>query len=302
MSSPTELTALLLRHAPADGMHATGVAGLQIMRSGSPTTSIPTVYTPMLCLVAQGRKQAMLGPHAYSYHPQMYLVASVDLPIVGSVIEASAAQPYLCFCLDLDTAVLSDLAISHPELVEPQRDIAAAGLLLNHSTPQLYDAAVRLARLLDQPHEITALAPLIIRELLYRLMADPANAVVRQMAIADSRLNQISKAIVWLRQHYAQRFSIEQIADLSAMSRSSFHAHFKAVTTMTPLEYRSHLRVHEARRLMLAEALNAADAGFRVGYKSASQFSRDYARILGVPPARDAERLRASGQDATAAA
>ncbi len=302
MSALTEITDILLRHAPGDGMHATRIAGLQIMRSASPTVSVPTVYTPMLCLVAQGRKQAMLGAAAYLYHPQMYLVASVDLPIVGSVIEASAAQPYLCFCLDLDTAVLSDLAVSHPELVEPQHDAAQAGLLLNHSTPPLQDAAVRLARLLDQPQEIAALAPLVLSEVLYRLMADPANAVVRQMAIADSRLNQISKAIVWLREHYAQRFRIEQIADLSAMSRSTFHAHFKAVTSMTPLEYRSHLRVHEARRLMLAEALNAADAGFRVGYESASQFSRDYARILGAPPARDAQRLRAGAQAATQAA
>ncbi|WP_372393408.1 AraC family transcriptional regulator N-terminal domain-containing protein [Xanthomonas sp. NCPPB 3582] len=299
MSSLTELSTLLLRHAPADGMHATPIAGLQIMRSSTRTVSIPTIYTPMLCLVAQGRKRAMLGAQAFHYHPEMYLVASVDLPIVGSVIEASAEQPYLCFCLDLDTAILSELAIHHPELAEPQREAAPAGLLLNRSTPQLQDTAVRLARLLDQPHEIAALAPLVTRELLYRLMADPANAVVRQMAVADSRLNQISKAIVWLREHYAQRFSIEQIADLSAMSRSTFHAHFKAVTSMTPLEYRSHLRVHEARRLMVAEALTAADAGFRVGYESASQFSRDYARILGEPPARDAQRLRASTPTAT---
>lgn len=302
MSSLTELSTILLRHAPGDGMHPTQIARLRIMRSAAPTVAMPTVYTPMLCLVAQGRKQAMLGAQAYVYHPQMYLVASVDLPIVGSVIQASSAQPYLCFCLDLDTAVLSELAINHPELVDTQRDAASAGLLLNRSTPQLQDAALRLARLLDRPHEIAALAPLIVRELLYRLMADPANAAVRQMAIADSRLNQISRAIVWLREHYAQRFSIEQIADLSAMSRSTFHAHFKAVTTMTPLEYRSQLRVHEARRLMVAEALTAADAGFRVGYESASQFSRDYARILGISPARDAQRLRANAQDATEAA
>ncbi|MDO7932004.1 AraC family transcriptional regulator [Xanthomonas euvesicatoria pv. eucalypti] len=302
MSSLTELSTILLRHAPGDGMHPTQIARLQIMRSAAPTVAMPTVYTPMLCLVAQGRKQAMLGAQAYVYHPQMHLVASVDLPIVGSVIQASSAQPYLCFCLDLDTAVLSELAINHPELVDTQRDAASAGLLLNRSTPQLQDAALRLARLLDRPHEIAALAPLIVRELLYRLMADPANAAVRQMAIADSRLNQISRAIVWLREHYAQRFSIEQIADLSAMSRSTFHAHFKAVTTMTPLEYRSQLRVHEARRLMVAEALTAADAGFRVGYESASQFSRDYARILGISPARDAQRLRANAQDATEAA
>ncbi|WP_258522694.1 AraC family transcriptional regulator, partial [Xanthomonas oryzae] len=140
MSSLTELSTILLRHAPGDGMHPTQIVGLQIMRSGSPTVAMPSVYTPMLCLVAQGRTQAMLGAQAYVYHPQMYLVASVDLSIVGSVIEASNAQPYLCFCLDLDTAVLSELAINHPELVDTQRDAASAGLLLNHSTPQLQDA------------------------------------------------------------------------------------------------------------------------------------------------------------------
>ncbi|MBB4130041.1 hypothetical protein GGR62_000789 [Xanthomonas campestris] len=130
-SATADLTDILLRHAPADGIHATPIAGLHVMRSAVATDSIPTVYTPMLCLVAQGRKRAMLGAQAYHYHPQMYLVASVDLPIVGSVIEASATHPYLCFCLDLDTAVLSELAIHHAELAEPQRDTASAGLLLN---------------------------------------------------------------------------------------------------------------------------------------------------------------------------
>ncbi|MEA9605237.1 AraC family transcriptional regulator [Xanthomonas campestris pv. plantaginis] len=297
-SSIAHLIDVLQRHAPTDGTFSTAVPGLRLMRCSAPTYSIPTVYTPTLCLVAQGHKQAMLGTTAYHYHPAMYLVASVDLPIIGSVIEASPAQPYLCFCLDLDVAVLSDLAIRYPALAEQAGDAPASGLLLNRSTPELHDTALRLARLLDQPRDIDALAPLVLRELLYRLMAEPGNAIVRQMAIADSRLNQISRAIAWLRAHYAERFSIEQIADLSAMSRSTFHTHFKAVTSMTPLEFRSHLRVQEARRLMVAEALSAADAGFRVGYESASQFSRDYARILGTPPARDAQQLRASRQDA----
>ncbi|KAB7770133.1 AraC family transcriptional regulator [Xanthomonas maliensis] len=293
-SSNADLADVVLRHAPTEGSYDTAVPGLRLIHWSTPSSAIPTVYTPTLCLVAQGRKRAMVGATVYHYHPDMYLVASVDLPVIGSVIEASPAHPYLCVSLDLDVAILSDLAIRHPDLSMAAGDPPSAGLSLNRSTPELRDTALRLTRLLDQPRDIEALAPLITRELLYRLMAAPGNAMVRQMAVADSRLNQISRAIVWLREHYAQRFSIEQIADLSAMSRSTFHAHFKAVTSMTPLEYRSHLRVQEARRLMVAESLTAADAGFRVGYESASQFSRDYARLLGVPPARDAQRLRAA--------
>ncbi|MNI57489.1 HTH-type transcriptional activator RhaS [compost metagenome] len=156
----------------------------------------------------------------------------------------------------------------------------------------MLDAAVRLARLLDTPADIEELAPLIIREMLYRLLTSNANGIVRQMARGDSRLNQIARAIAWIRHHYHDTCRIEEMADVAGMSRSTFHAHFKAVTAMTPLEFRSQLRLQEARRLMVAQSIDAAGAGYRVGYESPSQFSRDYVRMFGLPPGKDADRLR----------
>jgi len=252
---------------------------------------MPVVYEPTLCLVAQGRKQAMLGTTAYVYDAANYLIASVDLPVMGSVIEASASTPYLCLVLDLDMVELSDLALRHP-LPEEKRSALPSGIALNETTPELLDASVRLASLLDRPDDIEALAPLVIREILYRLLTGTGNSILRQMAQADSRLNQIAKAIAWLRSHYKETCRIDDIADIAGMSRSAFHAHFKAVTSMSPLEFRSQLRLQEARRLMVSEAIDAASAGYRVGYESPSQFSRDYARMFGMPPAKDAGRLR----------
>lgn len=252
---------------------------------------MPAVYEPTLCLVAQGCKRVMLGATTYVYHPARYLVASVDLPVTGSIIEASQSVPYLCLMLDLDTSVLSDLALRHPAPhVHP--GAPPAGLSLNDTTPHLLDAAVRLAALLDRPGDIDALAPLVVREIHYRLLTDPGSSIARQMATADSRLNQIAKAIAWLREHYRETCRIDAIAAIAGMSRSTFHAHFKAVTSMSPLDFRSQLRLQEARRLMVAEAMDAAGAGYRVGYESPSQFSRDYVRLFGMPPAKDALRLR----------
>lgn len=291
MDSLTKLADLLGRHARGDGMHGTPIPGVRLIRSGTPTTPMPVVYEPTLCLVAQGRKRVMLGTAAYVYNPARYLLASVDLPVTGSVIEASETVPYLSLMLDLDMTELSDLALRHPA-ADANDDAPSAGLVLNDTTPELLDAAVRLAALLDRPSDIEALAPLVVREILYRLLTDSGNGIVRQMATADSRLNQIARAIAWLREHYSETCRIDEIADIAGMSRSTFHAHFKAVTSMSPLEFRSQLRLQEARRLMVAEAMDAAGAGYRVGYESPSQFSRDYARMFGMPPAKDAGRLR----------
>lgn len=263
------------------------------MRSATTTTPMPVVYQPTLCLVAQGRKQAVLGQTAYVYDANKYLIASVDLPVMGSVIEASAERPYLCLRLDLDMTVLSDLALHHPAPgAAGESDAPGAGMVLNETTPALLDAALRLAALLDTPADIDALAPLFTREILYRLLTGPGNRVVRQMAKANSRLSQIARAIVWIRTHYEQECRIDDIADVAGMSRSAFHAHFKSVTSMSPLAFRTQLRMQEARRLMVAEGIDAASAGFRVGYESPSQFSRDYSRLFGASPGRDASRLR----------
>jgi len=298
MDSLVKLVDIVGRHAQVDGIHPTPIAGLGLIRSGTPTMPMPVVYEPTLCLVAQGRKQAMLGTSAYVYDPAHYLIASVNLPVMGSVIEASEAAPYLCLVLDLDMTELSDLALRHP-LPQDNHEALPAGIALKEMTPELLDASVRLASLLDRPADIEALAPLVIREILYRLLTSPGNSMLRQMTQADSRLNQIAKAIAWLRAHYTESCRVDDIADIAGMSRSAFHAHFKAVTSMSPLAFRSQLRLQEARRLMVAEAIDAAGAGYRVGYESPSQFSRDYARMFGMPPAKDAGRLRSTAEVST---
>ncbi len=291
MNSLEKLIDVIGRHAKGDGMHATPIAGVTLVRSSTPTVPMPVVYEPTLCLIVQGRKRVAAGTVSYVYDASTYLVASVDIPVMGSVIEASETSPYLCLVLDLDMAVLSELALRHPAADE-HNDRPGAGIELTATTPALLDAAVRLASLLDTPHDIEALAPLTIREMLYRLLTGSANGIVRQMARADSRLRQVAKAIAWIRAHYAQSWSIDHLAEFAGMSRSTFHTHFKAVTSMSPLEFRSQLRLQEARRLMVADAVDAAGAGYQVGYESPSQFSRDYVRLFGLPPARDASRLR----------
>jgi AraC-like DNA-binding protein len=294
MDTLARFVAAIARHAPVDGIHDTFLPGVRLIRSSSPTMPMPVLYERTLCLVAQGRKRAVLGTTAFVYDPAYYLVASVELPVTGAVIEASPDRPYLCLSLDLDMVVLGDLALRHPSVGDDDLRDADTAMALNRTTPQLLDAALRLTELLDTPADIDALAPLVTREILYRLLTGAGNRIVRRMARGDSRQNQIARAIVWLRAHYARDCRIDEMADVARMSRSTFHAHFKAVTSMSPLEFRTQLRMQEARRLMVAEGMDAASAGYRVGYESPSQFSRDYARLFGVPPGRDAGRLRAT--------
>ncbi|MBJ7221967.1 MULTISPECIES: AraC family transcriptional regulator [unclassified Brenneria] len=292
MNTLDTLIDLISRHAPADGTYVSAIPGVSLLRASSPTMPMPVIYAPTLCLVAQGTKQAALGATTYRYDPAHFLVASVELPVMGSVIKASASHPYLCLRLDLDSAELSDLAIRYPAAPSGDESAIPAGLTLNKTTPQLLDAAIRLVGLLDTPHDIEALAPLTLREILYRLLTGNGSGVIRHMARGDSRLNQIARAIVWIRAHFRGPCRIEHAAEVAGMSRSTFHLHFKAVTTMSPLEFRTQLRMQEARRLMVSDAADAASAGFLVGYESPSQFSRDYARIFGMPPARHASQTR----------
>ncbi|QET31305.1 AraC family transcriptional regulator [Burkholderia multivorans] len=282
---------LISRHAPVDGIHESPIRGVKLLRASSPTMPMPVIYAPTLCLVAQGTKQAALGTTTYRYDPAHFLVASVELPVMASVIAASASRPYLCLQLDLDPSELSDIAIRYPASTK-DAVISPTGLILNRVTPQLLDAAIRLLALLDSPYDIDALAPLTIREMLYRLLTGPGSSVIRHMTQANGRLNQIARAIVWIREHFRGPCRIENAADVAGMSRSTFHVHFKAVTTMSPIEFRTHLRMQEAQRLMVSNALNAATASFQVGYGSPSQFSRDYARIFGMSPAQHAIQLR----------
>ncbi len=292
MTPSPEFAACLHQFAGADGTHPSLLDGVSVIRASAPTVPMPVLYSPTLCLAAQGRKRVQLGAAAYTYDAATYLVASVDLPVTGAVIEASPALPYLCLSIALDPVILSELALRHAAPA-PERDERATGLALNPVTPELLDAALRLARLLGRPADMGELGPLLLREIAYLLLTRPGSGLIRQMALVDSRLNQIARAIVWLRAHFAQAWQVDDLAAIAGMSRSNFHAHFKAVTSMSPLEFRSRLRLMEGRRIMVAEAADAASAGFRVGYGSPSQFSRDYARAFGISPAKDALRLRA---------
>lgn len=296
MTPDRHIVDIITRHAPRDGTFECRLPGVKLIRCSHPTLPMPVIYEPTLCLVAQGRKQAVLGQSAFIYDKSRYLIASVDLPVMGSVIEASAEEPYLCMQLDLDTVELAELAIRYPSK-SPGKSRPPAGLLLNETNAGVLDAAARLLGLLDTPDDIDAIAPLALREILYRLLTGPGGDVVRHMAQAGTHLHQIARAIVWIRSHFREACPIEAAAEIAGMSRSTFHAHFKAITLMSPLEFRAELRLQEARRLMLSEGLNAASAGFQVGYSSPSQFSREYVRVFGMPPSKHANLLRHPADD-----
>lgn len=289
MRTITDLAAAILKYAPPSGICATEVPGLSVIRADQPTISVPSVYEASLCLIAQGAKHVSLGDHSVVYDASRYLLVSVDLPLVGHVIEASLDAPYLCCKIDLDITALSDLMIA--EGVSAQKcDLPA--LVVYPCEADLVDAACRMAELLDRPESIAALAPLIQREILYRLLHGPHGPLLRQMAAVDTHLSQISRAIATIRRGFQGPLRIDDLANSAGMSTSSLHAHFKAITRMTPLEYQKQLRLQEARRLMLAEGVTAGTAGFTVGYESQSQFSREYRRLFGAPPRQDIERLQ----------
>lgn len=291
MYTHADLAGLIDRYAGADGVHATPIPRLQIIRVSAPTEPMIAPYEPALCIVAQGEKQAILGDETLRYDPATFLVVSADVPVICHITRASAAAPYLCLKLDLDLAALGAMMLEFG--VAPARgDAPGPALALSVATPEVIDAAGRLVALIGDPKAARALAPLVEREILYRLMTGEQGGRIRQIAVSESKLAQVSRAIRWIKQHYNLPFRIETLAAEARMSPSALHQHFKAVTSMSPLQYQKRLRLQEARRLMLLESLDAASAGHRVGYESASQFSREYARAFGAPPMRDIERLR----------
>ena len=292
----SELASLIGRNVEVDGMHATTIPRLFLMRASQLTEPLPAVYEPALCIVAQGRKQVMLADKVYFYGPEQCLVVSVDLPAVGQVIEATPAKPYLCMRLDLDPGQLSALMMELGQGVRRNQraERLRLGLSISPIDPPLLDAVVRLARLLETPKDIPILAQLIEREILYRLLSGEYGERLRQIGLADSRLVSVNRAISWLKRNYAEPFRIETIAREARLSPSALHHSFKSVTAMSPLQYQKQLRLQEARRLMLGQAVDAATAGYQVGYESPSQFSREYSRLFGAPPSRDIARLKES--------
>lgn len=293
LAATRELARLIEQFAGEDGVLATAIPRLFLIRSSRPTDEIHAVHEPAACLVAQGRKQVMVGQSVYVYDPAKYLVVSVDVPLVGQILEASADAPYLCLRLDLDPAAIGALMLE-AKVTGVDSEQPGPALSLSSVTFELLDSAIRLVRLLAVPRDIPILAPLAEREILYRLLLGDQTSKLRQIAFAESKLQQINRAIGWIKRNFREPFSIDALASEARMSPSTLHEHFKVVTSMSPLQYQKQLRLQEARRLILSQSIDAAMAGHSVGYQSPSQFSREYKRTFGAPPARDVARLRAS--------
>ena len=298
-----EIAALISRHAPRTGDYTTAIGNLSFHRQSSVTESLFHAARPSVAIIAQGAKDVTLGSETFHYSRMQYLLTSVDLPVQVRVVEASVDKPHLCVVLGIDIADVAALLDSESTIDSAaQQKIlpATRGISVSDVSAELLDAMLRLVRLLDKPGEIATLAPLIRRELTYRLLNGPVGARLRHMALASSQSHQVGQAIDWIRVNYAQPLRIEHLAGMANMSMSSLHHHFKAITAMTPMQYQKLLRLQEARRLMLVEQIDAGTAGYRVGYASESQFSREYSRQFGRAPMRDVGQVRAQLSGATA--
>jgi AraC-like DNA-binding protein len=265
--------------------------GLHLARQSFPLEPTHGVLEPSFCVIAQGSKEVLLGDSRYRYDPFHYLLATIDLPTIGRVIEASKEGPYLSFRLELPSGLVGSVIVESGHTLPPRyadvRAIDVSPLDVN-----LLDAVVRLVRLLDTPDEAPILMPLITREIVYRLLMGDQGGRLRHLAILGGYTPYIARAVERLRQDFDKPLRVEQLARELGMSVSAFHHHFKAVTAMSPLQFQKQLRLQEARRLMLGEDLDAASAAYRVGYNDASHFNREYKSVFGVPPMRDVQRLR----------
>lgn len=294
MDPADKLADLIAEHVSEDGVHPTAVPKLTLIRASRPSEPLHTLHKPALCIIAQGKKQVFIGDQMVVYDRNDYLIVAVSLAVSGQVIEAEPHRPYLCFRLDFDPVVLGEV-MTDLDLDASADEKVGSGLMLSPATPEILSAAVRLAELVFSPRDVGYLAPLAERELLYRLFTGAQGRKMQQIACADSRLQRVNRAISWIKENYREPLRIDDLAHAARMSPSALHEHFKAVTLLSPLQYQKRLRLQEARRLMVGLASGATDAGLSVGYNNPSQFSREYRRLFGAPPRRDAVTLRAQG-------
>ncbi|KPF47667.1 AraC family transcriptional regulator [beta proteobacterium AAP121] len=294
------MAARLLGHAPAEGVHTLpALPSLICYRADQLQGSVCAVYEPCVALIVQGSKRVVLGSDTLVYDSTRYLVTSLDLPTVATILEASPARPYLAMALKLDLREVATLLLSGtvppvpptphlgPHAADEHRAMGTGALSL-----PLLQAFDRLLDIAEQPAHAPVLAPLVLREIHYRLLVGEQGHRLRQIAAVGSQGQQIARAIDWLKRHYAEPLRVEELAREVRMAVSTFHHQFKALTAMSPLQYQKQIRLTEARRLMLMDDLDAATAAYRVGYESPSQFSREYSRHFGAPPARDISQLR----------
>jgi len=286
-----ELAASIARWTSDCHEYQGAVPGLLLLRHEKPTEPRIGLTEPSICMIAQGAKRIHLEDESFDYDPHNYLLSSIHLPATYQVITASPDEPYLGLVLKFDMRELSQLMIDS-NLPSPGNRSVERCMATGEVTLPLLSAFQRLVALLDQLEDIPILAPMLHREILYRLLMGDQGAKLRLIASAGSRSNQVARAIDWLKANYAEQLKVEQLAEMANMSSSSFHNHFRAMTSLSPLQYQKHLRLQEARRLMLAEDLDATRAAYQVGYESSSQFSREYSRLFGAPPLRDVSNLR----------
>lgn len=286
-----EIARLVARYAK-DDHPASAIDGLYLTRRCSPSGRLHVDQRPSFWLVAGGRKCLTVGDQDLHYGVGDCLLVALDLPATARILQASEAEPHLCVGVAINPARLAELIGRLPEQASAAPPGGVRGVAVSPASPELLDATLRLLRLLDRPGDVAAMAPLIEQEILYRLLSGPQGARLMHIAMAEGQGQRVTRAVAWLRQHFDQPLRIELLAEHVGMSESSLHHHFKAVTNMTPMQYQKQLRLYEARRLMLVEGLDVGAAGFSVGYQSPSQFSREYRRLYGLPPARDLEALR----------
>jgi AraC-like DNA-binding protein len=294
-----ELRALLDRHTRPD--LATAIDGVRICKVDYAAAPESSMSGTVLAVIAQGGKRLALGDRFYDYGAGQYLVASVDVPVTGQVMEVTPGMPALGFGMTLEPAVIAELLQAGPGDLPQSPGTARPGIAVSDAPDELLDAVVRLLRLLDRPRDRRTLAPLYKREILWRLMTGEQGDVVRQLGVADSSLTHVRRAVRWIRENYTRPFRVEEVAQLSGMSVSAFHRNFQAVTAMSPIQFQKNIRLHAARLLLTNRPHDVTGVGQRVGYDSPSQFSREYRRQFGVPPSVDAARMRGgAGPDGAA--
>jgi len=286
-----ELAKLIERLSKQDGVHPTTIPSLFLIRESIITEPISRVNEPSFCIILQGEKEVLLGEERFLYGPGHYIVASVDLPVTGQVIKASADSPYLAFKLEFTSSQVLEV-LNGTDFKTGQGKNAKRAMYVSEIEPSLLNAVVRLASLLGTPKHIPVLAPLLKKEILYWILQGPHGEALEQMALEGSNASRIREVIDHIINNYEESFRIEELAEIANMSVSSLHRHFKEVTAMSPIQFQKQLRLQEARRLLLAESTDVADVAFRVGYESQSQFSREYSRMFGFPPRVDINRMR----------
>jgi len=284
------LVSAIERRTGTDGSFDTAVSALKLSRFSMPTELVSLVYEPSLCVVARGSKDVILGEERFRLDAGQLLLVSVDLPVTAQVVTASRSLPYLAARIGLDPAMVGEMMAdvgNGPPLGSSER-----GLAVTPVEPRLLDAVTRMVEILDSPADVGPLAPLVLREITYRLLTGRQGLRLRQIASAGAPAHRIARAIRWLKDHFTDPLRIDSLAKRVGMSPSAFHLHFKGVTAMSPLQYQKRLRLQEARRMLLGEGIDAAEAAFRVGYESPSQFSREYRRTFGAPPRQDVAAIR----------